>query len=146
MTGTAPQHRQGHGVALLTRESMLLTYVERAVEPTNENSSAYAAGYLFGQLFFLTVGIFVGALFVRAVRRQSRKGPVPLRSGMPVLVQWADGNRYPGAVEQAGHGQYLVALADGRRIWVARAYLTTIDAKDERSGAATSRRDPSGNG
>jgi hypothetical protein len=38
--------------------------------------------------------------------------------GMQVLVQWSDGNRYPAQVMQVGGGQVLIALGDGRQLWV----------------------------
>ena len=38
--------------------------------------------------------------------------------GMAVLVQWSDGNRYPGSVVQVGGGQVLVAFGNGQQQWV----------------------------
>jgi hypothetical protein len=40
-------------------------------------------------------------------------------------VQWADGNRYPGTVQQAGNGQCLVVFPDGQQRWVENQYLST---------------------
>ena len=44
--------------------------------------------------------------------------------GTMVLVQWSDGNRYPGAVTQAAQGQCLVAFPDGRQVWVPQQFVT----------------------
>jgi len=49
-------------------------------------------------------------------------GPPP---GSQVLVQWSDGNRYPGTVMQTAPGQVLVAFPDGRQMWVAQAYVAS---------------------
>jgi hypothetical protein len=38
--------------------------------------------------------------------------------GMAVLVQWPDGNKYPGNVTQVGGGQVLVSFANGQQQWV----------------------------
>ena len=35
-----------------------------------------------------------------------------------MLVQWSDGNRYPGTVMVSQGGQVQVAFPDGRQIWV----------------------------
>jgi hypothetical protein len=40
-------------------------------------------------------------------------------------VQWADGNRYPATVQQAGQGQCLVVFPDGQQRWVENQYLST---------------------
>ncbi len=45
--------------------------------------------------------------------------------GRRVLVQWSDGNRYPGTVVSASGGQVQVAFPDGRQIWVPAHALTT---------------------
>ncbi len=39
-------------------------------------------------------------------------------TGTQVLVQWDDGNRYPGTVVRATGGQYLITFADGRHLWI----------------------------
>jgi len=44
--------------------------------------------------------------------------------GTPVLVQWSDGNKYPGHVVQLAQGQYQVAMGDGRQLWVGEAYIS----------------------
>lgn len=46
--------------------------------------------------------------------------------GARVMVQWSDGNRYPGTVSAARQGQVEVAFPDGRRIWVPQGYVNTI--------------------
>lgn len=44
--------------------------------------------------------------------------------GARVLVQWADGNRYPAAIQQAAGGQCLVVFPNGRQQWVEMRYLS----------------------
>ena len=44
--------------------------------------------------------------------------------GSRVLVQWSDGKRYPGTVTASQGGQVEVAFPDGRRVWVAQAYVS----------------------
>lgn len=44
--------------------------------------------------------------------------------GARVLVQWSDGNRYPATVTAARGNQVEVAFPDGRRVWVAQAYVS----------------------
>jgi hypothetical protein len=52
--------------------------------------------------------------------------PVPMgfAPGSRVLVQWADGNRYPATVQQAANGQCLVVFPDGQQRWVEMRYLS----------------------
>jgi hypothetical protein len=45
--------------------------------------------------------------------------------GARVLVQWADGNRYPGVVQQIAPGQSLVGFHDGQQRWVENVYLSS---------------------
>ena len=51
-------------------------------------------------------------------------GGTGLILGRQVLVQWADGNRYPGTIMQLGGHQAQVVMQDGRPIWVETQYLT----------------------
>jgi hypothetical protein len=44
--------------------------------------------------------------------------------GARVLVQWSDGNRYPGTVTMMQSGQVQVAFPDGRQIWVPQQYVS----------------------
>ncbi len=44
--------------------------------------------------------------------------------GARVLVQWSDGNRYPGTVTMMQNGQVQVAFPDGRQIWVPQQYVS----------------------
>jgi hypothetical protein len=37
---------------------------------------------------------------------------------------WADGNRYPGVVQQVAAAQCLIAFPDGQQRWVEPQYLT----------------------
>jgi hypothetical protein len=48
----------------------------------------------------------------------------PFAAGGRVLVLWADGNRYPGVVQQVAPGQCLVVFPDGQQRWVEFQYLT----------------------
>ncbi len=44
--------------------------------------------------------------------------------GRQVLVQWADGNRYPGTLMQLSGNQAQVVMQDGRPIWLETQYLS----------------------
>ncbi|MBX3260348.1 MAG: hypothetical protein KF782_11710 [Labilithrix sp.] len=46
--------------------------------------------------------------------------------GARVMVQWSDGNRYPGTVAAVQGGQIEVAFPDGRRVWVPQAYVSKV--------------------
>ncbi|MDF2697452.1 MAG: hypothetical protein K0S65_5835, partial [Labilithrix sp.] len=46
--------------------------------------------------------------------------------GARVMVQWSDGNRYPGTVTAAQNGQVEVAFPDGRRMWIPQGYVNAI--------------------
>jgi hypothetical protein len=48
----------------------------------------------------------------------------PFVAGGRVLVLWADGNRYPGVVQQVAPGQCLIVFPDGQQRWVEFQYLT----------------------
>jgi hypothetical protein len=50
-----------------------------------------------------------------------RYGVVP---GAKVLVQWADGNRYPGTVMQVAGTQLLVAFPNGQQHWIDARYVS----------------------
>ena len=50
--------------------------------------------------------------------------PVHFGPGAQVLVQWSDGNRYPGMVQQVNGAQCLVSFPDGRQVWVDARYLS----------------------
>lgn len=43
--------------------------------------------------------------------------------GTHVLVQWNDGNKYPGTVIQDQPGQYCVSFPDGRQMWIPEQYV-----------------------
>lgn len=47
-------------------------------------------------------------------------------TGSRVMVQWSDGNRYPGTVTNAQGAQVEVMFPDGRRVWVHRGYVSTV--------------------
>jgi hypothetical protein len=44
--------------------------------------------------------------------------------GARVMVQWSDGNRYPGTVARVQSGQVQVAFPDGRQVWVPQQYVS----------------------
>ncbi len=50
----------------------------------------------------------------------------PFAPGTRVLVQWADGNRYPGTVHHVAPGaaHFLILFPDGQQRWVEPQYLT----------------------
>ena len=49
-------------------------------------------------------------------------------AGARVLVQWADGNRYPGIVHQIAPGgaHCLIVFPDGQQRWVELQYLALV--------------------
>jgi len=51
--------------------------------------------------------------------------PTPYLVGTHVLVQWADGNRYPGIVQQIAPGQCLIVFPDGQQRWVDNQFLAS---------------------
>lgn len=79
-------------------------------------SMQYAAGVL-GQ------GAVQAAMGMAGAMAQLGGGS-GLMVGRQVLVQWADGNRYPGTVMQLGGEQAQVVMQDGRPLWVETRYLT----------------------
>ena len=79
-------------------------------------SMQYAAGVLGGSAVQAAVGM-AGAM-------AQATGGTGLILGRQVLVQWADGNRYPGTIMQLGGNQAQVVMQDGRPIWVETQYLT----------------------
>jgi hypothetical protein len=50
-------------------------------------------------------------------------GPAP---GAQVQVTWANGQRYPGTVQQVSGGQCLVAFPDGQQHWVPLQYVAPV--------------------
>lgn len=44
--------------------------------------------------------------------------------GMAVMVQWSDGNRYPGSVVQVANAQVLVAFGNGQQMWIPENAVT----------------------
>ncbi|WXB14079.1 hypothetical protein LZC94_40400 [Pendulispora albinea] len=44
--------------------------------------------------------------------------------GARVLVQWPDGNRYEGAIEQVAPGQCLVLFPNGQHYWIDVRYVS----------------------
>jgi hypothetical protein len=52
--------------------------------------------------------------------------PMALGPGQAVLVQWSDGNRYPGQVLQSAGDRCLVGFPNGGQDWVPNAYLTPM--------------------
>jgi hypothetical protein len=51
--------------------------------------------------------------------------PTPHAVGSHILVQWADGNRYPGIVQQIAPGQCLIVFPDGQQRWVDNQFLAS---------------------
>lgn len=51
--------------------------------------------------------------------------PAPVfGAGALVYVTWADGNRYPGTIQQVSGSQYLVVFNDGRQQWVEARFVS----------------------
>ena len=79
----------------------------------------------------ISFGLFFVALVALGTIKRKPLAPLPSASvgmvggpggsfgpGARVLVQWSDGNRYPGVVAEASAGQCFVAMASGQRLWV----------------------------
>lgn len=79
-------------------------------------SMQYAAGVLGNGAIQAAVGM-AGAMNALA-------GGSGLIVGRRVLVQWADGNRYPGSILQNDGTRAQVVMQDGQSIWVETQYLT----------------------
>jgi hypothetical protein len=69
------------------------------------------------------VGNALGNLFGAAFDGVA-KAVAPPTVGTHVMVQWNDGQRYPGTVAQVAPGQYLVTMGNGQQHWVAAAFVT----------------------
>ena len=91
-------------------------------QPSNTDDPAFRAGAYFGQALFWGTVLICFFVLARKVLRSARAASAR-RPGTPVLVQWADGNRYPATIRQPGPLQSLVVLSDGREIWVEHRYL-----------------------
>lgn len=52
------------------------------------------------------------------------KAIAPPTVGTHVMVQWTDGQKYPGTVAQVAQGQYLVTMGNGQQHWVPEAFVT----------------------
>lgn len=63
-----------------------------------------------------------GADVVAAASAVSSLPPVAV--GENCLVQWSDGNKYPGHVEQAGDGQCLISFPNGTQQWIGNEYIS----------------------
>ena len=86
-----------------------------APQPYPQQPYAQSAGHQIGSALNAFGNAF-GALVESAV------GGISV--GARVIVQWSDGNRYPGTVTASQGGQVEVAFPDGRRVWVAQAYVS----------------------
>lgn len=69
-------------------------------------------------------GSVVNGIAVNPQAAAAPQAPAGPSVGARVLVQWSDGNRYPGQVAQAGDGQYLIAFGNGQQHWVPLPYLS----------------------
>jgi hypothetical protein len=58
----------------------------------------------------------------------ARRSLFPRRPPESVLVQWADGQRYPALVIDSTPAHVHVVFPDGRRLWVERTYVSQLDA------------------
>ena len=47
-----------------------------------------------------------------------------LNVGSRVMVQWSDGNRYPGTIALVGQGQYQVTMQNGQQVWVPAQFVS----------------------
>jgi hypothetical protein len=84
-------------------------------------AAAYAPQNAYGQ----GAAPFYGAPPGYGGAPQAPQAPQHFGAGARVMVQWADGNRYPGVVQSQNGVHYLVAFPDGRTQWVEAQYLST---------------------
>jgi hypothetical protein len=65
------------------------------------------------------------ANMAKAAQNRAPAAPAaPFAPGSSVLVQWSDGNRYPGTVRNIEGGRTLIAFPNGREEWVPSEYLS----------------------
>jgi hypothetical protein len=94
-------------------------YHQQAYNPHNPNAYGNSQANQFGAQVggaFNAFGSALGSFVDGAVGS--------LSVGARVLVQWSDGQRYPGTVMQSQQGQVQVAFPDGRQVWVPQAYVS----------------------
>ena len=133
-----------------TRADLQAVIVPLAAELVREHfaSGAWSVAMLEGGAALGAVGPALAAAYLESSRRLpgttitvssltlafSRAGgaafgPAPgvaaaMEAGAPVLVQWSDGQRYPGVVRECRRDQVLIAFPNGGLQWVPMTYVT----------------------
>jgi len=95
------------------QNQMMADAVRQQVAQVQANANAQAAAAYGGVA--ANVGFMGQAVLGVAGMGAIAAGVGP---GMAVLVQWSDGNRYPGQCMQVANGQVCVTFGDGRQMWV----------------------------
>ena len=78
--------------------------------------SAYSAGVL-------NTAAVQGAVGMAGMMNQLGGGD-GLIAGRAVMVQWSDGNKYPGTITQDAGNQAQITFPDGSQMWIEKQYLT----------------------
>ncbi len=90
----------------------------------SELAHAVSAKYstLGSEMYLPGTSVDVQSVRVSLSAPPAGAGAIP--PGTNVLVQWSDGNRYAGVLQQSGQGQSLVAFPNGTTQWIP-AHLVT---------------------
>ncbi len=133
-----------------TRADLQAVLVPLAAELVREHfaSGAWSVAMLEGGAALGAVGPALAAAYLESSRRLpgttitvssltlafpraggAAFGPAPgvaaaMEAGAPVLVQWSDGQRYPGVVRECRRDQVLIAFPNGGLQWVPMTYVT----------------------
>lgn len=108
MGQVAQQYGTLYQAAIARRNGWQQQHQQQAHYPPSTGDQLGNALSAFGNAFNSLVETAVGGMSV----------------GARVLVQWSDGNKYPGTVTASRGGQVEVAFPDGRRVWVPQAYVS----------------------
>jgi hypothetical protein len=87
-----------------------------AVQPNQQAWAAHAAGIMGS-------GAVQGAMQMAGAMNVLGGGS-QLIPGRKVMVQWSDGNQYPGTIMQTNGAQAQVTFPDGNQMWIETQYLT----------------------
>ncbi|MEZ4295359.1 MAG: hypothetical protein R3B70_10320 [Polyangiaceae bacterium] len=78
---------------------------------------ATVAAKAVGKAFFSGLDAFGSAM------DQMSKSLLGPSVGSRVIVQWSDGNKYPGTVAKLEEGRVLVTMSDGAQRWIPEAFV-----------------------
>jgi hypothetical protein len=123
------QHRFGSGAWTV---AMLEGTWENPGEALAEVGPTIAAAYLASShripgtkiTISGTTLAFPLAAGVAAPAPPAPPAPAPLPVGAQVLVQWSDGQRYPGVVRESREGQVLIVFPNGGLQWIPTPFVS----------------------